>query len=64
MKKNKSQTWTVDPNKNYKRISNGDVLTGHQVSFLLEMANPVMRAIILLDIVETKESVTVVGFPK
>lgn len=43
------------PDRNYKRISNGDVFTGQQLRNLLEIANPVMQAVILLDVQETEE---------
>ena len=47
--------------KRYKRISSGDVFTGEQLHNLLELANPVMQAIILLDVFETKEVATKPG---
>ena len=45
----------VKPEKNYKRISNGDVFTGRQILNLLAISNLQMQAIILLDILETSE---------
>lgn len=60
MKTIKLQTKLAFPNisesKNYKRISNGDVLTGNQVLYLLEIAKPIMQAMILLDIWPTEET--------
>ena len=45
----------IDPNKNYERISNGDVFTGKQIINLLELSkdSSALKAIILLDIHET-----------
>lgn len=48
----------IKPEKNYKRISNGDVFTGQQLLNLLEIASPDMQAIILLDVHETEEEAT------
>lgn len=47
----------IKPNNHYRRLSNSDVFTGQQVLNLLELAEPVMQAIILLDIRETDEPI-------
>lgn len=52
----------IKSGRNYGRISNGDVLSGRQVLDLLEIANPFQQSIILLDIYETTEEVTVTSF--
>lgn len=51
----------IKPEKRYKRISNGDVFTGQQLRNLLEIANPTMQAIILLDAQETTEAASKPG---
>lgn len=53
-----SDQFNIDPTKNYKRLSNGDVFTGQQVLSLLDIAGLDMQAVILLDIVPTDESPT------
>ena len=53
-----SDKWHVDTSANWVRFSNGEVLTGEQVNNLLDLANPTMQAIILLDITETDEPET------
>lgn len=55
--KKKSVTFDVRPELHYKRLSNGEVLSGEQVILLLQMANPAMQAIILLDIHRTTEPI-------
>lgn len=49
----------VNPGKNYRRLSNGDVLSGKQVNELLALAKPATQAIILFDITETDEPVNI-----
>ena len=51
----------IKPEKHYMRLSSRDVFTGQQILNLLELAKPVMQAIILLDILETDESVNCFG---
>ena len=48
----------IKSEKRYKRISSGDVFTGQQSLNLLKLAHPIMQAVILLDIFETKEIAT------
>lgn len=50
--------YNIDPNANYKRLSNGHVFSGQQVLNLLKLANPTMQAVILLDIQKTTEPVS------
>lgn len=45
----------IKPDKNYERLSTGDVFTGRQLRALLGLASPVVQAIILLDIWETTD---------
>jgi hypothetical protein len=47
--------YKVNESKNWKRMSNGDVFTGKQINNLLELSNPIMQAMILMDIMETDE---------
>jgi hypothetical protein len=58
----RSAQYNINPNTNYKRFSNGDVLSAKQVTYLLELAKPAMQAIILLDIYPTDAEVTVFGW--
>ncbi len=51
----------IKPDKNYKRISNGDVFTGQQLRNLLQLARPEMQAMILLDVQETQEAASKPG---
>lgn len=53
--------WYVDQLKNWKRISNGDVLTGVQVNNLIDLASGPMLGVMLLDIVPTDEPATYPG---
>lgn len=57
-----AQQFGIRSNQNYKRISNGDVLSGCQVLDLLEIANPTQQAMVLMDISETADAVTVDSF--
>lgn len=50
--------WKVNEKKNWKRPSTGEVFTGKQINNLLALANPTMRAIILLEITETTDAPT------
>ena len=54
--------FNIDPDQNYKRISNGDVLTGQQFLNLLEVAKQhelvEIQAIILLDCMPTEDPAT------
>lgn len=50
--------WKVNEKKNWKRLSTGEVFTGKQINNLLALANPTMRAIILLEITETTDAPT------
>lgn len=51
----------IQPNNHYRRLSNADVFTGQQILNLLEVAESVMQAIILLDIQETDEPINRFG---
>ena len=57
----KTDFLNIKPEKHYMRYSGKDVFTGRQILNLLEIAEPVMQAIILLDIVETDEPVNRFG---
>lgn len=53
--------FNIDPEQNYKRISNGDVFTGQQMLNLIEVAesaSPEMLLIVLLDCMPTDELAT------
>lgn len=53
--------FNVDPERNYKRISNGDVVTGQQMLNILEVAGnatPEMVIFVLLDYMPTDEPAT------
>lgn len=43
----------INPNQNYRRLSNGHIFTGKQILELLKLASPAVQALILLDIVPT-----------
>lgn len=51
----------IKPNNHYRRLSNDNVFTGQQILNLLELAEPVMQAIILFDIKESDEPVNRLG---
>lgn len=49
----------IMPSRNYARLSHpGHVQTGQQILNLLELANPTVQAMLLLDIVETDKPAT------
>ena len=47
--------FNIDPQKNYERLANGDVFTGQQILNLLDISEPEMQAVIMLDIFETEK---------
>lgn len=52
---------SIKPEKRYMRLSSLGVFSGRQILNLLELAKPVMQAIILLDIQETDEPLSRFG---
>lgn len=50
--------WKVSEKKNWKRLSTSEVFTGKQINNLLALANPNMKAMILLGITETTDAPT------
>lgn len=54
-----NNNFNIMPNRNYLRLSHpGHVQTGQQILNLLNLANPELQALILLDIRETNEPAT------
>lgn len=55
-----SNQYNIHPDKNYERISHpGHIQTGRQILNLLELANPVVQAMLLLDVFETDKPATI-----
>jgi len=47
--------FNINPQKNYERIANGDVFTGQQILNVLDISEPEMQTVILLDIFESEK---------
>lgn len=48
----------IKSEKHYRSLSDDKIFSGKQILNLLELARPIMQAIILLDILETDEPIS------